>query len=344
MERYIGLDVHSQTCSFVVVDQKGREVRSDVVETNGKVLVEYLRLVPGRKHLCMEEGTQSQWLAEIMAPHVEELAVIWPERKQGNKNDELDARGLAEQIRTGSLGRRTFKAPKEFCRLRQLAHCYRMVNNDVVRTKNRIRSMYRSRGVFTGGSRFRAGTKLPYGLDNPGLDVLYEHLQNQVRIKDLARQLLIKQASKHKEMKILITAPGFGPVRAALLLAEVVTPYRFRTSRQFWSYCGFGIVRHSSADWVMNKNGEWVRAPVVKVRGLNRNYNRAVKNLFKAAATTVVTQMYSDPLFLRYKHLLESGKKPNLAKLTISRKLAATVLAMWKRKERYHPEKYQRET
>ena len=61
------------------------------VETNGESLVEYLRLVPGRRHLCLEEGTQSQWLSEILSPHVHELAVVWAEKRRGNKNDALDA-------------------------------------------------------------------------------------------------------------------------------------------------------------------------------------------------------------------------------------------------------------
>jgi hypothetical protein len=34
-----------------------------------------------------------------------------------------------------------------------------------------------------------------------------------------------------------------------------------------------------------------------------------------------------------------AGTKPNLAKLTLARKIAATVLAMWKKEERYTPEK-----
>ena len=41
-----------------------------------------------------------------------------------------------------------------------------------------------------------------------------------------------------------------------------------------------------------------------------------------------------------YQRLLESGTKPNLAKLTLARKLAATALAMWKKEEVYSPDKH----
>jgi hypothetical protein len=40
--------------------------------------------------------------------------------------------------------------------------------------------------------------------------------------------------------------------------------------------------------------------------------------------------------------MLDSGVKPSLAKLTLARKIAATVLRMWKDEEEYQPEKYRR--
>ena len=38
-----------------------------------------------------------------------------------------------------------------------------------------------------------------------------------------------------------------------------------------------------------------------------------------------------------YARMLKDGIKPNLAKLTLARKIAATVLRMWKDEEIYHP-------
>ncbi|MBK6532120.1 MAG: hypothetical protein IPF99_21725 [Deltaproteobacteria bacterium] len=44
------------------------DLRVDVVETNGQTLIEFLKLQPGTLRLCMEEGTQALWLAEILSP------------------------------------------------------------------------------------------------------------------------------------------------------------------------------------------------------------------------------------------------------------------------------------
>ena len=64
MQRYLGVDVHGESCTFSVLSEAGREVQRQVVETNGQALVGYLRQLPGTLHLCLEEGEWSQWLYE----------------------------------------------------------------------------------------------------------------------------------------------------------------------------------------------------------------------------------------------------------------------------------------
>ena len=168
-------------------------------------------------------------------------------------------------------------------------------------------------------------------------------LERDVRIRVplvALRAPALREAHRHAISRVLETCPGLGPIRVAQLIPIVVTPTRFRTERQFWSYCGLGIVMRSSSDWTRTKDGGWVRANVQSTCGLNLNHNHALKNVFKGAATTVVTQLDTDPLHAHYKRLTEGGTKPNLAKLTLARKIAAIALSMWKTKERYDPTKH----
>ena len=117
MERLIGLDVHRPSTTCAVIDARGKRVRVDVVETNGQALIEFLKLQPGTLRLCLEEGTQATWLAEILTPHVAQLAVVHVSQSRGPKDDERDALALAEQMRNGVAGddglqaRRTRMAP-----------------------------------------------------------------------------------------------------------------------------------------------------------------------------------------------------------------------------------------
>src|SRR5215212_2100381 len=69
MRRYVGLDVHAASTTFGVISDSGKRLGSSVVETNGQALVEQLKTIPGKKYVCLEEGTQSAWLYEILSPH-----------------------------------------------------------------------------------------------------------------------------------------------------------------------------------------------------------------------------------------------------------------------------------
>jgi len=74
------LDVTAATI-FIRPEQRthartsSRKTRQNVVETNGQALVECLRMIPGQRHVCIEEGTQSAWLYEILAPHAQQMVV-----------------------------------------------------------------------------------------------------------------------------------------------------------------------------------------------------------------------------------------------------------------------------
>jgi hypothetical protein len=56
MERYVGLDSHARSCTLGVMSAGGQRLKSLVVETNGRALVEAVRGMGGRVHLCLEEG------------------------------------------------------------------------------------------------------------------------------------------------------------------------------------------------------------------------------------------------------------------------------------------------
>jgi transposase len=344
MERYLGGDVHAASCTFSVLNETGKQLRRDVVETNGQALVGYLKQQPGNLHLCIEEGEWSQWLYEVLSPHVAELAVYRGRWQPGPKSDALDAHGLAEKLRTGRLGTPVFKDRGRFKALREAARVYTMVTRDVARVKLRIKSLFRSRGVACPGEsvygaagREKRAKALPPAL-RPCVDLLGRELEALVGLKAEAESAMVRESHRHAIARVLESAPGLGPIRVAQLLPIVVTPQRFRTKRQFWSYCGFGIVTRSSADWVRN-NGRWEKARVVQTRGLSFSHNRMLKAIFKGAATTVIAHSGPNPLRDHYDRLLTNGTKPNLAKLTIARQIAAIVLAMWKGKERYEPER-----
>ncbi len=162
--------------------------------------------------------------------------------------------------------------------------------------------MYRSRGVLVSGEnvygiRHREAwqEQLPSSAQERATR-LYAHLDFLLEQKNEAEADLLRESKKHPIVGILETAPGFGSIRAARTVPIVVTPHRFRTKRQFWSYCGLGVVTRSSSDWVQTADGSWLKARVPQTRGLSRQYNRVLKSIFKGAATTVITQRNKDSI------------------------------------------------
>ena len=341
MERYIGIDVHRDSCSICILSAAGKRVKREVIETNGEALVRFVGSLSGQLHICIEEGTWSEWLYEILSPHVVELVVYQNQWSPGPKSDSIDALGLAEKLRIGQAGPGVFKSPSRYRSLREWARVYQMLTQDLARVKNRLKTQFARRGIrCPGGSVYSPNHRdewldlLPAAMQ-PTARLLAAELDSLSDLKATAETSLVTESHRHRISKILETAPGIGPIRAALLIATVVTPHRFRSKRQFWSYCGFGVLTRSSADWVQTERG-WARSQVVQTRGLNRNFNPTLKSIFKGAAHIAIHQAKPrHSLQSTYARLLDGGTRPPLARLTIARKIAAAVLAMWKNEEVY---------
>ena len=139
-------------------------------------------MIPGRKHLVFEEGLQSAWLYETLNPHVDDIVVAGITESRGPRSDRRDAYALAEKLRVGNLEKPVFKAPRQHSRLRELSRAHMTLVSDVVRTQARIKSIYRSRGVFVRsldvyGTRCREEwlKQLPSASPNRAIR-LYDHL------------------------------------------------------------------------------------------------------------------------------------------------------------------------
>jgi hypothetical protein len=95
------------------------------------------------------------------------------------------------------------------------------------------------------------------------------------------------------------------------------------------------VVTHSSADYLIVEGQAVRRQRAPLTRGLNRNHNRAVKAVFKSAATAARTR--PGPLQDWHRARVARGLREDLADVMLARKLAALTLRLWKKGERYDP-------
>jgi transposase len=201
---------------------------------------------------------------------------------------------------------------------------------------NRVKAIYRSWGIPCAGEsvynpRHREEwlRKITQASVRRRAELFYEQLDALVPLRQQARQELLANSKKHPAWKLLRSIPCLGPIRAAVLMAVVQTPHRFRTKRTLWKYSGFGIVTESSADH-QYVNGQLQRSkkPAL-VRGLDTAHNHHLKNLFKSAAIQASTT--NGPLRDFYEALVAKGMRPEMARLTLARKIATISWITWKK-------------
>jgi hypothetical protein len=170
----------------------------------------------------LEEGTQSAWLHELLSPHVAELVVVMPPESKGAKDDLRDAWARAEELRTGRIQTRVYKAPQHLAALRNAVRAYGFGVREVVRAKNRLKSVFRSRGIPTEADIYevkRRGKQLAK-LRPPHrqlADWLGRQLDVLEPLRAEAEEWLLKEAKTHPIIRKLSTAPGMGPIRTAQL-------------------------------------------------------------------------------------------------------------------------------
>jgi transposase len=337
--KYIGMDVHKEAISIAVLSSSGKLVMECTIETKASSLLQFFQGLRGSLHVTFEEGTWAAWLYDLLKPHVTKLVVCNPRRnallKEGSKSDRIDARKLAELLRSNLL-RPVYHGEHGLRTLKELARSYLTISKDLERVMSRLKALYRSWGIPCTGKRVYAPRYRPEWLgkiQEAGVrrraEFYYQQFDAWRSLRQEVRHELLAEANKHSATKLLREIPFIGPIRTALIIAILQTPHRFRTKRQLWTYSGFGVETHGSAEH-RYVEGELQRSKKpVSIRGLNRNHNHDLKNLFKSAATVAAAK--PGPFQEFYDALVAKGIKPEMARLTLARKIAAITLTVWKK-------------
>jgi transposase len=225
-----------------------------------------------------------------------------------------------------------------------LTRTYQNVVEDATRVMLRLKALFRARGIRTPGKRvYHPNNREEWlaKLRDDGARIraqaLYAQLDVLRELRPKVKAAMVAEARRDPAWAVLKSIPFLGPVRVALILAILRTPWRFRTKRNLWAYCGLAVVTHSTADYVL-VDGQVVRrrrAPMT--RGLNRNHNRELKDVFKGAAAAATGR--PGPLKDYYEAMIARGMREELARVTLARKLVAVTLRLWKKGERYDPAK-----
>ena len=145
--KYIGMDVHKEAISIADLNSSGKLVMECVIETKAITILDFLKGLRGSLHVTFEEGTWAAWLYDLIQPHVTELVVCNPRRnallKEGSKSDRIDARKLAELLRSNRV-RAVYHGENGVRTLKELSRSYLAISTDLIRVMTRVKAIYRS--------------------------------------------------------------------------------------------------------------------------------------------------------------------------------------------------------
>src|ERR1700693_3666361 len=135
-KKYIGMDVHKESISIAVRNDAGKIVMECLIETKASMILQFIHGLRGDLQVTFEEGTCAAWLHDLLKPHVTHVLVCDPRKnallKVGNKSDRIDARKLAELLRSNLL-RSVYHEDTGIRTVKELARSYMTITRDLTR-------------------------------------------------------------------------------------------------------------------------------------------------------------------------------------------------------------------
>jgi transposase len=259
MSEYVGFDVSKEETSFCVKDAVGKILAQGKVGTDPAALFEALKahcVCPAR--IVLETGTLSGWLSRELGKLGIAVDVIDARQAnavmklQHNKTDANDAALLAEIARTGfcrPVSVKSEAAQKDRILLKARVHLVRQRRD----TQNAIRGLLGSLGIrFPKGSGKLAGRVREALEGRPELLATIDPLlcASAALEREIARldKAVSARAKDEEAVRLLMSAPGIGPVTALAYAATIGDAERFAKSRTVGAYIGLTSRRWQSGE------------------------------------------------------------------------------------------------
>jgi len=326
MKHYAGLDLSMESTQVCIVDDNGRKVVSEKVESSPEAIAMMLERYGPVERAVIETGRMSPaiclGLRELGIPVVcidARQAHQSLKAMKANKTDPHDAAGLAQLARTGFYKEVHVKSPAAHG-VRSVITARSHLVEARVRLDNTIRGLCATFGYRPGVGQGKAFLeRIMQAAHIPGLGDAIASLRSVraelvEQIKEMDRRLRLI-ASQSQACEILMTIPGVGVQTSAAFAAAVDEAGRFRQSRNAGAYFGLVPRRHQSGelDWTgrITKQGDGT-----------------VRKLLYEAANSILTR--SRGTFALKTWAMKIAKRRGLkkARVALARRLAVIMHAM----------------
>ncbi|ESY89223.1 transposase [Mesorhizobium sp. LNHC229A00] len=230
------------------------------METEPEAISALLHAIGGPyKRVGLEAGPLSQWLySGLSAAGYPVICVETRHMKaalsaQINKTDRNDARGIAQMMRVGLYKPVHVKTVRSQ-EIRMLLTARKFVQTKILDAENNLRGLLRNFGLKVGAvTRLQFERRIIELLEqSPHLQLVIDPLLEVRRVLREQFQRLHKAMERLAESddtcKLLMTAPGVGPMVALSFRAGVDEPARFSRSRSVPAHFGLTPSRYQSGE------------------------------------------------------------------------------------------------
>jgi transposase len=328
MEHYAGIDVSLECTSVCVIDATGKIVREGKVASEPEALIALFgSLGFGVARIGLEAGPLSQWLyaamreAGLAVELLETRHVRSALKTMPVKSDRNDARGIAQLMRLGWFRPVHCKsiAAQE---MRALLTARKLIQSKLFDIEMSLRGILRGFGL-------KVGKTTPIRFAGRIQELVAGHLTLEAVAAALlsAHEVLLREFNAFEKQlrtvartdartRLLMSAPGVGPIVALTYVSAIDDPARFKSSKAVGAHFGLTPKKYQSGE--------------TDVTGrISKIGDAAVRTaLYEAAHVMLVRPVKGSGLkSWAMKLARRAGMKK--AKVALARKLAVILHRMW---------------
>ena len=327
MEYYAGIDVSLEQSSVCIVDAKGKIFREAKVTSEPGALIRWLKSQGvDLARIGLEAGPLSQWIyaamkaASLQVDLLETRHVRDAFRSMPVKTDRKDARGIAQLMRLGWFRAVHCKSlpAQEVRALLTARKLLQTKNHDVEMS---LRGVLRGFGLKVGPTTPRtfAARIRELVAGHPTLSTvaeallaarstLFEQWQKlEKRLRSLARQ--------DRRVRLLMTAPGVGPIVGLTYASAIDDPSRFRSSKAVGAHFGLTPKRYQSGETDVSGR-------------ISKIGDGGVRTALYEAANVILTRPVKGSTLKNWGMRLAARAGVRKAKVALARKLAVVLHRM----------------
>lgn len=328
MNHYAGIDVSLNSASVCVVEESGKIIRE------GKVASEPVALISWFKSLCarmerigLEAGPLSQWLygalresglpVELLETrHVKAALSTMPV-----KTDRNDARGLAQLMRLGWF-RPVHCKSMAAQEVRALLTARKLVQSKLYDIEMSLRGILRGFGLKVGptmsqsfAARINHLVAGQASLETLAQALLSVHAVALREFKSLEKQ--VRRISRADErVRLLMSAPGVGPLVALTYVSAIDDPKRFTSSKAVGAHFGLTPKKYQSGETDITGR-------------ISKIGDGSVRTALYEAAHILLTRPIKGGALKSWAMRLAKRAGMKKAKVALARKLAVVLHRMW---------------